>query len=354
MTHSNTKKILAFISLTLLLSTSMAQTGGNQAYKFLNLTNSPRVAALGGNFLSISDNDILLTLSNPSLIKPSMSKNLGFSFVDYYTDVNYGFAIYSHDFKNLGTYTAAFQYGSYGDFTYADETGSTGGTFKANDLAFNLGWARALDSNFSIGANLKFIHSSMETYTSYGVGVDVAGTYHKPETGFSVSLIGRNIGTQLKPYVSGQNEALPFELQLGLSNKLKHLPFRYSILLTNLQKWDLTYVDPNDPNQQYDPITNQPVEKTEVGKFFDKSMRHIVIGGEFLPFKSLAIRAGYNYQRRKELGVSSRMSTVGFSWGVGIKISKFQINYARSAYHLSGSPNFISITTNLSSFSKNQ
>lgn len=346
------RQLIYTIFFSCFLTSVIAQTGGNQTYKFLNLTNSPRVAALGGNFLAIKDNDVLLTLSNPSLITPEMNNSLGMSFIDYYTDISYGYAIYSHDFEKIGTYTASFQYGSYGSFTYADETGTTGGEFNASDLAFNIGWARALDSSFSIGANLKFIYSSLESYNSYGLGVDVAGTYQAPRSGLTFSLIGRNIGTQLKPYVSGQNETLPFELQFGLSNKLKHLPFRYSLLLTNLQKWDLTYDDPNDPDQQYDPITNEPIEESGASQFFDKALRHVVIGGEFLPFKSISIRMGYNYQRRQELGVSSRMSTVGFSWGLGVKISKFQFNYARSAYHLAGSPNFISITTNLSDFSR--
>ena len=40
----------------------------------------------------------------------------------------------------------------------------------------------------------------------------------------------------------------------------------------------------------------------------------------------------------------------GFSWGIGIRISKFHFSYARSAYHLAGSPNYITLTTNLSDF----
>ncbi|MEI6061475.1 MAG: hypothetical protein WCR72_12260, partial [Bacteroidota bacterium] len=39
---------------------SFAQTGGTTVYKFLSLTNSSRVAALGGNFLAINDHDLSL------------------------------------------------------------------------------------------------------------------------------------------------------------------------------------------------------------------------------------------------------------------------------------------------------
>ena len=45
-----------------------AQIGGQSTYEFLNLTNSARLAALGGEFVSVTDNDISLMMCNPSLI----------------------------------------------------------------------------------------------------------------------------------------------------------------------------------------------------------------------------------------------------------------------------------------------
>ena len=175
-----------------------AQIGGDNTYEFLNLTSSARIAALGGNVLSIKDNDINLALPNPSLITPEMHNNLSLSFVDYYTDVNYGFALYSRSFKQLGSFIAAMQFIDYGKFIYADETGEQQGEFGASEYAFNIGWGRALDSSFSIGANFKMIYSSLESYNSFGLAVDVAGTYYDSKNQFSISLIGRNIGPQLK------------------------------------------------------------------------------------------------------------------------------------------------------------
>lgn len=337
--------LIPFILIIFIIDKAPAQIGGNSTYKFLNLTNSARIAAMGGNFLAIKDGDLNLALYNPSLITKEMDNNLALSFVDYFADMNYGFAAYSKSFNKIGTYTAALQYINYGKFTYADETGQTYGTFGANEMALNIGWGRELDSLFSIGANMKFIYSSLEDYVSYGLAVDVSGTYYNPKHLFTVSLIARNIGTQLKAYRSGNTEPLPFELEVGLSQKLKHLPFRYSILFTNLQKWDLTY-NKNDSN------ADDVEEKSGINNFGDKAMRHIVIGGEFIPSKYFSIRFGYNYQRRQELGVDSKMAMVGFSWGIGLNISKFRIDYSRATYHLYGSPNYISISTNLSAFAK--
>jgi predicted Na+-dependent transporter len=41
---------------------------------------------------------------------------------------------------------------------------------------------------------------------------------------------------------------------------------------------------------------------------------------------------------------------VGFSMGLGLKVSKFHIAYGRSTYHLAGATNHFSLTTSLSEF----
>src|SRR5210317_868195 len=86
---------------------SFSQIGGDNTYAFLNLTCSPRIAAMGGDFLTIYDNDITLASSNPSIINPEMHNYLGVSLVDYYTDVNYGHAAYSRTFDKVGSFMGA-------------------------------------------------------------------------------------------------------------------------------------------------------------------------------------------------------------------------------------------------------
>jgi hypothetical protein len=345
------KKILHLAIILLLIFGCrflvQAQIGGNSTYKFLSLPSSARIAALGGDFLTIKDNDINLSLANPSLITPEMNNHLSLNFVDYFTDINYGFVSYGRSFEKLGSFVGSVQYIDYGKFTYANEAGETSGMFRAGETALVIGWGRQLDSMFSIGANFKTVFSSFEAYNSFGLAVDVAGSY-QAKNGLVISLIASNIGSQLVAYESDRREPLPFDLKLGLSKKLQHVPFRYSILFTHLHKWDIGYDDP--AKVKTDPFTGEDIKEDKFTEILDKAMRHVVIGAEFLPTKNFSVRLGYDYRRRQELKVDSRMSTVGLSWGFGIRISKFQFNYARKAYHLVGSPNFISITSNLSDF----
>ena len=338
------------IASFLLINKSFAQIGGDNTYEFLNLPNSARIAAMGGNFLAVYDDDITVALANPSLITNNMHNNLGLSFVNYFAGINYGFAAYSRTFKKLGSFVGTMQFIEYGKFIKADAAGVQQGNFSASEYALNIGWGRKLNPHFTIGSNFKMIYSAFDEYNSFGLAVDVAGSYIHEEGLFTVSLIARNIGLQLKSYEKSNGELLPFELQLGLSKGLKHLPLRFSLLINHLEKWDLTYDDPNKVNDDLDPLTGEVNEKSGVEKFADNAMRHIVLGGELTLAKIISLRLGYNYQRRQEMKVESKLSTVGFSWGIGIRISKFNISYSRSKYHLAGSPNFITITTKLSDF----
>ena len=343
--------IVFLLSILAFNKYSNAQIGGSTTYQFLNLPNSARISAMGGNAMAIKDDDLSLALYNPSIITKGMHNHLALSFVDYFSDINYGFASYSRNIKKLGVFDAGIQFASYGKFNEADETGNLLGTFKSSDYCLSFGWARPLDSMFSIGANLKTIYSNYyQQYNSFGIAVDVAATYFNSKKNLSVSLMVRNLGKDLHPYIYGNSEPLPFEVQLGLSKKLDHVPFRISIVAQHLEKWDLTYEDPNNPTLTVDPLTNEPIPEKKLSKFADKLARHFVFGGELSIMKSLFVRVGFNYQRRKEMIVETSKSTVGFSWGLGIKISKFQISYARSKYHLVGSPNTITVCTNLSDF----
>jgi hypothetical protein len=337
------------VAIGLILSLQAnAQSGGTTTYKFLNLTNSARVAALGGNYLAIHDHDLSLALANPSLISPEMNHTLSLNFIDHFAGTSSGFASYGFNLSKFGSFAATMQYYSYGKSDNTNEYGETIGQFSAGEYALNLGWGRMLDSVFSIGANLKMIYSGLDIYHSYGMAVDVAGSYIPNET-FCASVLFKNIGRQLTAYTSAGVEPLPFEIQAGISKKLAHVPFRYSLLLQHLEKWDLAYTDPNAP---VDPFTGEVPKESGLDAFAGNAMRHIIIGGEFIPAKFLSLRIGYNYLRRQEMKVVSRPGSVGFSWGIGLKVSKFNFSYSRAAYHLTGSPNFISIATNLGDWGK--
>ena len=363
------KRVVTFLILFSFAGNSIAQTGGNNTYEALNFTNSARVAALGGYAISINDNDLNMAQYNPSLLNNAMHNHLSLNYIDYFSDIKYTSFLYSRTFQDLGSIGTGVQYIHYGTFKETDETGTIVREFNAEDIIVNLGWGRAitpiittpkkkeliLDSMFTIGANLKFIYSSYHfDYNSLGIAVDFAGTYHNPKRNLTLAVLVKNAGVQIKPYTSKNREPLPFEVQMGISKKLKHAPFRLSLTARHLEKWDLTYSDPALVKSSLAPNAADTLSKYKFGEkvsgFTDKLLRHGVVGVEILLLKNFQLMFGYNYQRRKDLMLSTKKGLVGFSFGAGVKISKFHFSYGRAAYHLAGGTNHFSITTNLSDF----
>ena len=329
------KKGLNILILSLLVATSSSQTGGDNVYEFLNLTHSAFVSSLGGSNVAITNNDLNLAYHNPGLLNSSMSKSVALNYVNYFAGINYGMAMYSQSFPGIGNFAAGITYLNYGSFNEADESGIITGTFTASEYAFSMIFSHEIDSLFTIGVNVKPVLSHLERYTSFGLALEMGASYHNRSNLFTAGLAIKNIGLQLTSYAGEAKQKLPFEIQAGVSQRLAHAPFRFSLTLRHLEKFDLThqYITPSSS-------VEQPASESDLA---ENLLRHVIIGTELIPHKNFYVSAGYNYQRRSELKVDSKVSTVGLSWGFGIKTSWIDIEFGRATYHLAGAGNHMSL-----------
>lgn len=343
------KKIPTILFLFFLKAWDLsAQVGGQSIYSFVNLPNSSRVLALGSSAIAIRDDDVNMAYQNPGLLNASMDKRLSLTFVDYFAGINFGNVAYAFKLKNGFTAAGGIQYVNYGKFERADNTGFVTGEFTAGDYCMTASLSRSMDSLFTVGMNLKTIFSNLESYNSFGMAIDIGASYKSRDKLFEMGVVMKNAGYQFVTYTSGNREKLPFELQFGASKKLAHVPLRFSFVAHNLQKPDLTFKDPERPEISIDPLTGDTVVN-KIG-IANKIMRHGILGAELNLTKNILFRLGYNYQRRQEMKVDTRLKLVGFSWGLGVKLFKFSLDYSRSAYHLAGSPNMFTLSAKLSEF----
>lgn len=347
-------KYFTIVFVALCLPKMEAQiTGGDNVFEFLNFSPSARITGLGGNLITVNDDDVNLAFANPASLNPSMHNQVAFSHNFYLAGLHTGYVAYGHFFKKWDmTLHGGIQYLSYGSFDATDEFGNVTGEFKASEYAFTLGAGRQLYERVTVGANLKFITSSLESYNSLGLAGDLAAMFHDTASLINVSLVLKNIGVQLTKYTDGNNEPLPFEMQLGVSKRLRHLPFRLSIIYRYLDKWNISYDDPNSVEDAFVFGDDQP--SSSDNSFVDNLARHFIFNGEFLFGKkdNFRVRLGYNHLQRKELSVKNLRSLSGFSVGAGLKINRFRVEYGRSFVHLGTGLNHISISTKLSEFSK--
>ena len=333
--------IILFIFPFSVLSQSL-----NSSFSFLNTEISSRSLAMGGDLITIYDNDILLAQKTPSILNADMNNELGFSFVDYFSDISLVSFNYAKNFKKIGCLSLGFITADYGNFSSTNEVGEQDLSFSASDQIINFGYARKINQKINLGFNINFLNSSYERYKSSSITSNISTTYYSSENNFNSTLLIKNIGRQIKGYTS-LNEKIPFEIQFGISKKLEHLPFRYSIVLNNLNKFDIS----ND--YSLNSFTNNESGEIElVDESFAKTiLRHIIISGELNLFNdNLCLRGGFNFQRRFNMTIDSYGGLVGFSFGVGMKVSKINLSYSRSSYHLSGQLNSFSFSTNLSTF----
>jgi hypothetical protein len=340
--------LFTFVALLLCAGSSFAQIGGLTSFNYTNIPGSARVAAMGGNYFAIKDGDVHLAQFNPSLLDSNMHQKVGLSFVDYFDGIAMGYATYAHRLKPRITGGATLQFCNYGKQIELDALGYEIGQFTASDYSLNLSAGYEIDSLWSGGLTLKTMYSALANYSSVALAIEGGITYSKPSKNFSASMVFNNLGYQLKTFTDNNREKLPFQLQIGLVKRPAHAPFRFSVVYSNMQRWDLVWENPNRVIIT-DPITGEIIEK-EKWIFGDKFMRHVTVGSEFILSKNFNLRVGYNYRKRQELKLEDKPGTAGFSYGFGVRVSKFHISYGRSIYHLAGPSNHISVTTSMSAW----
>jgi hypothetical protein len=330
--------LLVFLSSLSLKS----QVGGENVYQFLNLSTSARQIALGGEILTLID-DVNQPIWNPSVINDEMDNQLSVNYSSYLSGINIGSLSYARQIsRRFGTLHGSIKYLDYGTLIGADEQGNEVGNFNANDLAFSIGYAINLPwTNFFLGANIKLINSNISNFTSTGFASDFAILYYSPYKSYSFTIVARNIGSQIKTF-NGTSESLPFKVALGGSYKLEYVPLKWYFTLDNLQKWDISVVNPSA--QTTDLQGN--VTSEQIG-FVGNALRHFVIGAELFPESLINLRMGYNFRRAAELQLQNIRTFGGVSFGFGIKMNNLKFNYAYSKFHSAANASTFSLEIDL-------
>lgn len=341
------KKLVLFLLIILCTKLNAQILGGQEVFTFLSTPNSARITGLGGSQLTLLDKDPNMGQQNPALYNPLMAKQLSISTNAYLAGLVYGNGSYVFQRDSFLTAGVGIHYLSYGDFTETDASGNITGDFSGNEVVLVLGLSHRKD-NWGYGINLKPIFSGINSYSAFGVAADLGINYYNPDTRFSISWVAKNIGWQIRSYQEGGRAPLPFDLQMGISKRLEHLPFRFMTTIHHLHQWDIRYDDPN--RAETDVIFG--TEPTEENNFADILFRHFIFAGEFYFGKNMQVRLGYNHMRRQELRLVNKGGLLGFSFGLGIKVKRFGIEYGRGNYHFASGTNHLTITTNLGNWRK--
>lgn len=313
-------KRVVFALLALLFVLQSGAQDSQTAYNFLRLPVSAHVAALGGDNISIPENDPTLLFHNPALINNVSDKTLNLNFMTYMQGAKTASASFVRAAGQRGSWAVGAQFMDYGSMKETTYTGEQTGTFGAKDISVCGAFAYGLASHLTGAITAKAITSYIGQYNSLAMGVDLGLNYYLPESEWSFSAVVRNLGGQLNAY-EDDFERMPLDLQVGVTKRLVGSPLRISASLVRLNNWDFKFGN------------------------------HLVVGAELMLGDQFYIAAGYNALRAAEMkvstgdGESARMA--GLSLGGGLMLQRLQLHVAYAKYHVSASSLTINVTYQL-------
>lgn len=320
--------LIAILAVPALLSGAQ----NNNTYEFLNIPVSARAAALGGQNITIIENDFTMASQNPALLPCVSQHNISLSYMHYMKGVNIAAASYSSFINERLGWAVNAEYMGYGKMTRADMYGNQLGEFTAKDMAMSATFSYEFNDYWSGGVTGKFLYSGYDTYSSLGIGFDFGLNYYKEQTDFSFSIVARNLGAQLKHYTGGTKEKLPANLLIGISKRLAHAPLRLSVTMQELQNWRNSAINEANGTEQ---------------KFFNKLINKFVFGLDFIPTKNLYVGLGYNCKIASDMTVNGSTHWAGLTFGAGMHIKKFRIGASYARYHVSASSFMVNLSLSL-------
>ena len=287
------------------------------AYNFLRLPVSAHVAALGGDNITLTDDDPTLIFHNPALINGVSDKSINLNYMTYMEGAKTASAAFMKGAGDRGTWGVTAQFMDYGTLKQTTADGQQLGTFSAREIAVGGTFAYALTNLLSGGVTAKFITSYIAGYNALAVAVDLGLNYFDEDHSLSLSAVARNLGGQIKAY-DDNFDRIPLDLQVGATKRIGQSPFRLSATLSRLNDWSEGFG------------------------------HHIAVGADVLLGHNIYIAAGYNFRQASLMKINDNEGSsshgAGFSAGAGLQLERFKLHVAYGKYHVSAS----SILINLS------
>ena len=308
---------ILFSALAMMIHAQDSQT----AFNFLRLPTSAHTAALGGENVSLTDDDASMVFQNPSLLYYVSDRTLGLNMMTYMQGSVTGSASYSQQVGDRGSWGIQGRFINYGEMKQTTINNEQTGTFHANDFALGGTFAYGLTEHISGGVTAKIVASYIGQYNAMGAAVDLGLNYYDADSQWSIGAVARNLGGQLKAY-EDDFERMPLDVQLGVTKRLASSPLRFSATFTRLNDWEYG-----------------------IGK-------HLVLGADLLLSDQFYVAAGYNAMRASEMKISAGENDesnhgAGLSIGAGMMLERLQLHIAYGKYHVSSTSLMINFSYKL-------
>lgn len=318
------RKLLLTLTASTIAAIGTAAQESQTEYNFLRLPVSAHAAALGGDNVSIIEDDPSLIFSNPALLSSVSDKTLNLNFMTYMAGAVTGSAAFNRTVSDKASWAASAQYINYGSMKETDQEGNQTGDFSAQEIALAGTFSYMLSKNIAGGITARWVSSYIGGYSSMAASVDLGLNYYDPDTEWSVSAVARNLGGQFKAYDEEYGK-MPLDLQVGASKRFANMPFRLSATLVDLNHWGY-------------PVLN-----------------HLVCGVELILSDRFYVAGGYNFRRADEMKIaegtgddaSKSNHGAGLSFGAGVQLERFKMQVGYAKYHVSSNSLLVNVSYSL-------
>lgn len=309
-------------TLAIVLAACATAQESQTAYNFLRMPESAHAAALGGDNISIIEDDATLALSNPAMLASVGGRTVTVGYMNYMDGVGMYTANYTDIINDKATVGGAIHYVNYGKLTEVDANDVQTGTFSPSDIVFEGLLSYTLAKKLVGGIGAKFIYSKIGSYTSTAAAIDLGMNYYDAEIGLSASLAVKNLGGQLSAY-NDEFESLPLDVLVGASYEFPNSPLRVSLTFGDLNHWDYAF------------------------------LRHACVGVDLKLTDQFYIAGGYNARRSYSMKTKNLADNTegshgaGLSIGAGLLLDRFKLNLSYGKYHVSSASLMINAAVEL-------
>ena len=233
---------------------------------------------------------------NPAALAAEKGTSAMLTHAIWFESVNYTVAALSRYTEKYGALGFGIRLLNYGEIDSLDSAGISDGSFSPRDVAVSAGWGRGLnsgwlDGSWSVGAQVKYLSSKISESAS-ALLADGGVQYKRSRLAAGFSL--QNIGTSLK--YGSESESVPVQTRFGLAYAWRTIT---------------AYGDLGIPS--------------------DAKM-WAALGAEYFAYStdklSAALRAGYSTRA----GDARNDKIFPLSFGLGIGMSEFGLDYAFVPY----------------------
>ena len=142
------KKVF-FVILAIFFAIQAKAQESQTAYNFLRLPVSAHAAALGGDNITIVEDDPTLIFHNPALITSVTDKSINLNYMTYMEGTKTASASFVRAYKEKGTWGVMAQYMDYGSIKEMTPDNIHTGDFSAKDIMVGGSFAYLLGKNIA-------------------------------------------------------------------------------------------------------------------------------------------------------------------------------------------------------------